>query len=315
MVAPGVSRPPPGRTWLTMTGADGSEWDLSAPLDPGRGGVVVMPGPTGLEMPPPVLGVEDYALLDGGAVNKVRYGSRDMMLAVAVVAPTREAVLTLRRSLRRALDPQRGPVTLSVREPDGGQRHCRAWYVGGAEGDEGRDSAGRTWAKTGVQLRAVDPFWYGPDLDLTFGMTAGTPFLSHPGPGGTVPFFPLRISRSLLTGGQVVDCLSEVDTWPVWRLNGPFGAEIRLINHTTGQRLAVAAQVEVGHVLEIDTRPGRKRVELIPPGGPPVNAWPSVDTAGLWPLAPGPNTVEVSADGATPESLIQLAYTPRYLGA
>ncbi|MDI2129436.1 hypothetical protein [Yinghuangia seranimata] len=42
-----------------------------------------------------------------------------MQFALALVAPTREAFIKLRRDLRRALDPQRGTVIVAIAEPDG----------------------------------------------------------------------------------------------------------------------------------------------------------------------------------------------------
>ncbi|MDI2129437.1 hypothetical protein [Yinghuangia seranimata] len=87
------------------------------------------------------------------------------------------------------------------------------------------------------------------------------------------------------------------------------------MNRTTGQTLTVHATVRVGDVLEIDTRPGRKRVELLPGGtGPGVNTWPAVGSAAMWPLVGGPDLIEVSAAVASPSSSIELIYTPRYLG-
>ncbi len=297
-----------------MTGADGSVWNLSAPVSGQAAGVFLQPGATGLDMPPPDIATEDYALLDGGAVNRIRYATRSMAFAVAVKGPTREAFMQIRRGLRRALDPQRGRVTISVTEPDGSERHCTAVYTGGFEGDEARDSAGRTWARTGVQLMAPDPFWYGSERRMRFGMVPGTPFLTHLDGGTPTPFLPLRISPSLLLGGQNIDSGSEADTWPIWRFVGPFGAAMRLANLTSGRTMTVNAMVGPGEVLEIDTRPGRKRVELIPVSGVPVNAWPSVESADLWPLTGGVNLIDVSADGADPQSSIEVTFIPRYLG-
>lgn len=316
MTAALPAAPTPGRPWVTMTGADGSEWMLSAPAAGGTG-AYLQAGPTGWDLAPAQVSVEDYALVDGGSVTKTRTGTRTMVLPVTVTGPTRGTFMDVRRRLRCALDPQRGPVTLRVSEPDGTTRWCQAYYSGGAEGDEGRDAAGRTWVRLGIQLLAPDPYWYGTEVMARFGMlAAGPPFLTYTNGGGTPqPLFPLRINPSLLTDGQTLAVTTEADTWPVWRFTGPFGAALRLTNRTTDKTLTVAVTLGAGDVLEIDTRPGRKRVEILPAsGGDPVNTWPAIGSAALWPLVPGSNVVDVSADGATPQSSIELSYVPRYLG-
>lgn len=138
------------------------------------------------------------------------------------------------------------------------------------------------------------------------------------------PFLPLRVAPATIADdGHSIDVNSDVDVWPVWRITGPLGEQdtgdptipIKITNKTTGQQLALLYGLPADRTLVVDTRPGIKAVYLeTRDGSQGLNLWPYVTSSDpLWPLRPGKNVIAITAAGATADTSIELAYTPRYL--
>lgn len=137
------------------------------------------------------------------------------------------------------------------------------------------------------------------------------------------PFFPLDLNASTLRArvypgagipavNPVITNTGDVEAWPVWTIRGP-GRDVSLSNTTTGETLNMTVTLEEGDEVTIDTRPGYKSVDL---GG--ANIYYSLDLASgssLWPLATGPNDLDIRMGDVSAESSIELAYKRRFLGA
>jgi phage-related protein len=80
-------------------------------------GFYVRPGVEGLDTPPVRLSETDPADSDGSFVTNVRYAPRDIVLPLHLQTDTPNEVRGLTRRLASLLNPQVGPVTLTVRHP------------------------------------------------------------------------------------------------------------------------------------------------------------------------------------------------------
>jgi hypothetical protein len=258
---------------------------------------------TGLTAPAYRIATEQYAGFDGATVRSVTADAREVVLGLMIEA---KDDLTHRQrvgALVRAMRPKAGPGTLICRDEDGQVRTLTCYYSGGLEGAEGRGAKlpGR-WVKAAVRFLAEDPWWYGEQQSVSFGLGAATPFFPIP---------PVRPSGSSVTGRFEVD-LSETDTetWPVWTITGP-GSDLVLRNETTGQVIAVDVALAGGETLIIDTRPEYLSVR----SGAGTNLMRLVQSdPALWPLVEQVNRVTATLTGATSESRIYATFQPRYAG-
>jgi hypothetical protein len=80
-------------------------------------GITVTPGVQGFDTPPVVLSESNPADFDGSIVTNVRYAPRDVFIPIGVTAETEFDQRTTTRSLASLLNPQLGPVTLTVTHP------------------------------------------------------------------------------------------------------------------------------------------------------------------------------------------------------
>jgi len=86
----------------------------------------------------------------------------------------------------------------------------------------------------------------------------------------------------------------------------------RIVNYTTGQSLELGTMIPNADVVEIDTHPGRQRMESMLSGNLLHTLW-SGSLADFW-LEPGENRIGVLATGSG-VTMAGLSYTPRYLSS
>lgn len=304
----GVITPPPvisvDRPSIYWTPPTGDVLFLTA------NGYQVLKGGRGLDMPPIVHYTDDAPSIDGSLHRGVRTLDREVMLPIHVEGSTRTEFLSRKRALLRSLDPKRGngqPGRLTWAEPDGTLRNLDCWYESGLEGDYGDDLYSVRWQRFGLVLRALDPYWYGPDVMLAWsGSQSQT-------------FFPLVHSSSNfvnLTPSQVLGATTvlnegDVEAYPQWTISGP-GTAVTLTNETTEQALSLATSLGgSSNQRVVDTRPGYSSVvdELSANRYPEINAGSS-----MWSLAPGLNSITVSVSGSSGTSRVSMTYRPRFEG-
>ncbi|GAA2294096.1 hypothetical protein GCM10010149_47570 [Nonomuraea roseoviolacea subsp. roseoviolacea] len=282
-------------------------------LTSGAQGIVTLPGVKGFDAPPFSLAYDELPALDGGHPRHSRATSREVFIPVHMSAPDRPSLLALKRSFVAALNPTFGPCRITVTEGDGSRRFIDAYYVAGAEGDEGQDLAGFEWVRYGLQFRALDPYWYsGETVERIFRDSIGDlkPFFS-------APFLGLNINRTFtLNQSTVLTVTGDVETWPEWRVNGPVDGLTFTRADTDGTTASFSMDVTLTPTQSayIDTRPGRKRATLL--DGTETNLW---DTLGpnpnLWSIKPGDNTVTLAIDGTGASTSVNLTYRPRFISA
>lgn len=238
-------------------------------------------------------------LQDGARYRETRLDTNQLTVPITIVAPDITTLRARLRELMRALNPKRGVGRLTVHTIDGLSRYCNAIYEGGVEVDPA--TQGEEYdARIVLIFRCFDPSWY----DLR-------PVVRHWRTGVTAKFFPIlpvRLGSSTIFTQFIEENEGDVETWPVWRINGP-GSGLEMVNQSTGERMSLAYDIPPSTSIVIDTRPGHKSV---------TTAEGNNVFAGfrgqLWPLAVGSNRVSVRLLQTTERSALNLEYQTRYLG-
>ena len=178
--------------------------------------------------------------------------------------------------------------------------YCR--YVNGLEGGTQK---GQTWLKTVLVVSAPDPFYYANSLAVSQEFTVGEVQRSLPWP-------PVKVSKSQIAESMVETNSGEVLSWPVWELHGPF-TYAKMAHSDTGEEFEITATKVEGEIIDIDTRTLFKTVVDRATGD---NLWGLVSPGGeMFPIVPGVNNMTVSMNDATAASKVVLNYTPRFLRA
>ncbi|MER5883084.1 phage tail domain-containing protein [Streptomyces sp. NPDC001941] len=296
-----------------MAGNNGQGEEIPLTLFNGREwpAVLMLPGATGLDMPPWALFSDDSPNLDGSIYRSARVAAREIMIPVYLHGIDRPTVNQLKRKFFQALNPKRGYCLLRFTEGSGVTRQLTVYYKGGMEGSEGTDDSGFSWAKYGLSFTAMDPWFYQDRVTTRWDFGAGDPFLSE-----TQPFMPLRLSAGVMGGpGQslTISNPGDIEAWPVWELHGP----VKAFSLTSPAGDTVKASppaggsdlVPAGRVLTIDTRPGRKTVK----DDQGSNYWSKLDTdPRFWPIEPGTSSAAISVVTGAGRSAVILSFRPRY---
>lgn len=154
------------------------------------------------------------------------------------------------------------------------------YYVGGLEGDGTErfgPGAAREWKRRVIELRALDPYWYGPIETLGLGVpetpddyNAAIPYNSAipwDGPGGGIssglvwdPAIAWDNSYPYDGGAVVTPAItSRVGGWPRIEVLGP-ASFIQIIHLRTGQLVQTIAALDATKTLAIEGAPSGRGV-------------------------------------------------------
>lgn len=268
-----------------------------------QAGWVLQPGPKGLDMPAYAMATDESPGIDGYAVRQVRAQGKEIVLPIAFWQDdSRAAYLARRREFIRALNPKRGPGTLTLTQPDGETRTIEAYYAGGMEGDESRDASGARWCMTVITFACPSPYWLGGAVTREW-KAAVT--------GDFYPILPLVVRDSEALGAVTVDNDGDDTAFPVWTVTGP-ATSVSLSNDTTGESLLLTRTITNSDTVVIDTRERRQAALL----NGVTNLWPDLSSSSaLWALEPGVNSLTLTVAGSGGDTRVNLSYQPRYLAA
>lgn len=125
----------------------------------------------------------------------------------------------------------------------------------------------------------------------------------------TVPFFPIVLSSSTISGVYQIEIRGDSNTWPVWEISGP-GKDLLIQNITTGDRIFIEG--EFTETVVVDTRPTVS--DIYSSSWADGELWSRVDDDYvLFPLEPGLNQIRITMVNALPGSLIRLKYSETWL--
>ncbi|GAA4911230.1 phage distal tail protein [Streptomonospora salina] len=297
VLVPGYSVGRPPR--VTWTSAAGEDVPLS---DIGRG-YAVLEGARGLAMPTYQLYQSD-SLLDGTVIRGTRTEARELFLPIYLEDETRQTVLEKRRALAQAFNPAAadggGDGVLTIAEDTGQKRRISARYVSGMDGPEGGSDTGMDWATYGLTLLAAQPYWERDPITMRWSL--------EPVTDTWLPILPVQVRDSGVVGeGMTITNPGTVRSWPVWTITGPLDGTAIMRNLSTDQSTEFTSTLAAGETITIDTRPRRKTVR----DGTGANRFAELALGSvLWPLRPGPNTVDIVLTGLGTGSRLELSLTP-----
>lgn len=242
---------------------------------------------------------------DGERYRLTRALPRALVVMMTFVGRDITEVRARIRTVASALNPKLGVGTLTVYTVDGIRRSLKCLYESGLEStstDTGLDGFTNTVSFT---FRAHDPYWY--DIyPVTRKLTSATAPISS-----FFPITPVRLGGSTIFASYVENNVGDVEAWPVWQVTGP-GSNLILFNETTGKSLVVNGDFASGTNFTVDTRPRVATAKTIKMEDG-TNLFPQTDGA-LWSFAPGPNQVIIELTNTTPQTQVNLTYTPGYVG-
>lgn len=248
----------------------------------------------------------------GSRVRSVRFGVGQILVPVRVEGFNHALMRDALRKYAARLDPTRGDGRL-VSAIDGRlprQIACR--YL------SGMNVAGRLPASAAPVLlfRTVgEPFWQDlVDTQLSFTSNPSSAFLPIPGTNGN---FVNLTTTSIFTAATVTNA-GDVDAWPVWTITGPCdanGVALKRVNGATVRTLWLQRALADGEVVTLDCRPGAKTA-LLSDGS---SVFSSLNVLygppDFWPLAGGPNVVQLEMGGTSGGSKVALAFRRQFLSA
>lgn len=277
--------------------SNGVEYPLDTP------NIKVLLGMKGQFMPPIEYTEDETPLQHGSIARNFKVKPRDVDIPLLFKGSSEIELRNLVRNTLRMINPLKSDGKIKIISSDGSSRVLNCRYVGGFEGDDGRDASGTLWQKAVLGFRAFDPFWYDSSTIVkTFTTGQQATFF---------PFFPIRLTSSIIFADIVIDNLGDVETYPEWIIRGP-GNGVVIRNFTTGEIVNINVSLDLGETIIINTKPGKKSVKK----GDGTNLFGSqTDDSSLWSLQPGQNSIRIELSNATADSLVQLSYVHRYWGA
>ncbi|MFF9481390.1 phage tail domain-containing protein [Streptomyces sp. NPDC014733] len=301
-----------GLTYVSITGSNGQgeEIPLTGFTNREWPAIFMQAGATGLDAPPVEIYTDESPNLDGSMYRSSRTAAREVMLPLYLYGIDRRTLRDLKHRLISAVSPQNGPCILKFVEADGQPRYLSCYYKGGLEGNEGGDNSGFRWIKYGLQLDALDPYFYSRNIQVAeWSFSEGQAFLAH-----GKALYPLRISKGSLSNSKIpVVNPGDVRAWPVWEIKGP----VKAFRFTSpaGESFGISARpdgsdaVADGRVLTVDTRPGFKTLK----DDQGINYWPLLDAnPSLWSIPSGKSTAGVELVAGAGSASLRLSLRPRY---
>jgi hypothetical protein len=299
------------RTYVSITGSngEGEEIPLTGFQNRWWPAIMIQPGASGLDMPPFELHTDDSPNLDGSIYRGSRAAARQILLPLFVYGVDRQGLISFKRRLANALNPKNGYCVLKFVEQDGAVRTLQCYYVSGMEGNESVDASGFSWVSYGIQLTAVDPWFYG-DTEEVANWSFGTPlpFLGS-------PFFPVRLSSGTPASGQlIVTNPGDIEAWPVWTITGPLKS-FTFTGPDGSSSWGIPAQpggvdcLANGRTLTVDTRPGYKTIT----DDQGTNYFPLLSANPvLWSVPAGTSTVQATLVAGSGIPSVKVELFPRF---
>ncbi|MFC7443400.1 phage distal tail protein [Laceyella putida] len=276
--------------------------------DPGK--IEYLYGRKGAFMPPFSVVMDKTANQDGSIYRETVAESAEIEIPIQVLGTNGADLWQRMRNLRRILNPKKGLGRLVATAPDGEECTvtciCSEIVMDESENNTVLHESATSIQKMMLVFTAPYPYWASTSIfSKTFTRGLQSSFF---------PFFPLILSSSQVFSEDVVDNQGEVESYPLWVIQGP-GSDIVLRNKTTGKWLALSTVLGKGETITIDT------LSKVDPNRPAItkndgtSLYPDlIWGSDLWLLEPGMNTITIEMNNATEESLVQVSYQHWFMG-
>jgi hypothetical protein len=254
---------------VTWVDADGNRYPLTNPA----GSAILLEGAIGLDAAPVDVSTDERPG-DGAALASVRAPAKTLAL------PLLFEDLDLLETIAETMIGRAS--TLEINNGTRARELVNVYYVGGLEGDAGGDryqDGAQPWRTYVVELKALDPYWYGPTETLSLAVpTTPDAFDAAIAFDSDIPFsgaavgisagvaFDAAIAFDAVTpfdGGSIVTppVTSRVGAWPVITVKGP-ATSFSVVHLRTGQRVAfrTTSTLAAGAFFVVDSRPTSRGV-------------------------------------------------------
>ena len=263
-------------------------------LDHG-GDYILTTGTIGFGIPPTEVRIEPSAS-DGGVFRFSRRDVRELDLPIVIFGHDRDNVEFNLRRLSAIL--RETPFKVRATYDTGEKWDLEGIYIGGGETQYGSD-AGKEYCRWVVQVQCPQPFWVS---------TSSISYTVGSGDAGRslIPWLAeMRVSSSQAIGAINVENPGDVDSYPVWTLNGPFD-QATITNADGTQAFVYNAVVAAGAKIIVDTRDGTVK------NGSNANMYQYLGTSPkLFSIPTGTSQVTVAATNTTSATSISLSFQPR----
>jgi len=242
---------------------------------------------------------------NGSILRGKRIDERDIFVPVLIEGDTEDDVNNEREHLRRVfspLDPRPLWVLVYVAGRDS-YRAMRIHYKDGLSGNF-QDNYGGTWQVVGLEFRAFDALWQGPEAAFSRQVVTTTQhFLST-----TQGFLPMLVSGSTIAGRLSAFVEGDAPVAPLWKITPP-GSDLSITHVQTGSVFAISGTLTEETFINMAT--GQVYSATFPNG----ELWDRVSAASApFELLPGDNDFDITFTGATSASAVSVSYRPQYLG-
>lgn len=258
---------------------------------------VLNPGMSGFGIPATNVRIEPSAGA-GGVFRHSKRGIRDIDLPVTILGTDIVDVQNKLRKLARITQDQRGPMRLKVEYSTGEQLFIDLHYTGGSESQWGESTSGQQFCKWVLSTQAPQPYWETASTQ-SFTVAGGSTGRS------LLPSFTmLKVSSSESLGEVEVISTADVETYPVWTINGPI---TDLVISNGDQSFTLAGYFGADETVTVNTE---QRTVVDQDG---TNIYSRLGAAPkLFPFYPGVNTITVSGSDSDANTSITAEYPLRY---
>lgn len=276
---------------MSLIGANGDEISLDPLSD-----YVLTTGALGFGIPATSVRIDESAA-DGGVWRNSKRGVRQIDLPVTIFGNNRNDVEGKMRRLSRLIQDKSGATTLRANYASGEEWDIRVHYVGGAESQYGA-TGNETWVQWVLSFQAPDPYWtrfVSESYYLGTGVTGRSliPDLAE-----------MRVSSSQAIGVIEIENSGDVESYPRWQLRGPI--DNITVTSNTGQSWSYVEPILLNETIFVDTYAGTVVNQL------GENMYANLGVAPkLFRIPAGTSTLNVTATGATSDTLISMFYQPR----
>lgn len=258
--------------------------------------LVLNTGIGGFGIPPTSVRIEASAG-DGGVWRHTKRLPRDVDLPITIFGDNRVDVESKLRRIGKILQDEQGPSKLRATYSNSTSLYLELHYVGGAETTIDNNSAGQTWCRWVLSMRAPNPFWRS-GIKEQFSISTGST-----GRGLLPLLTKMKVSSSSTLGVVTVVNAGDVNAFPVWQITGP--ADDLVIGNGTDS--FGFAKVFSGEVITVDTESGT----VINADG--ENLYARLDDAPkLFSLPTGTTGLSVLGTDTDLDFNVKLTYSPRY---
>lgn len=199
----------------------------------------------GFGIPPAEVRI-DYSAGDGGVFKHAKRGVRDLDIPITVMGTDRADVQAKLRRLAKMTQNNFGPLILEARYSSGTRLRLETYYVGGAESQWG-DSAGNTFCRWVLSLRAPQPYWQSTTTQQ-FTVTQG-----GIGRGLLPQLTKMKVTSSQAIGRVVVNNAGDVPAYPTYRIIGPISD---FAVSYAGQSFGFNSDLTEGEIIYVNTETG-----------------------------------------------------------